>query len=176
MTQPERTVMQMAYVVEDMDTALQNWLQKIKVGPFFVLKSLATENLRYRGQSSELDIDIALGFSGDVCIELIQQNCDSPSVYRELLNRSGPGFHHWGLFSEDFDDDVSRYQRQDHELAFSGKVSVGARFAYLDTLAALGGMVELIEVTPEVRELFLNMENAHWEWDGSDPIRIIGPQ
>ena len=174
MTQPERTVMQMAYVVEDMDKALQSWLQKIKVGPFFVLKSLAAENLRYRGQPTDLDIDVALGFSGDVCIELIQQNCDSPSVYRELLQGKGEGFHHWGIFSENFEDDIVRYQQQDHELAFSGKVTVGARFAYMDTVAALGGMVELIEVTPTVRDLFYNMEQAHWEWDGSEPIRVIG--
>ncbi|MCB1663028.1 MAG: VOC family protein [Pseudomonadales bacterium] len=174
MTQPERTVMQMAYVVENMEQALERWLQKIKVGPFFVLKSLAAENMRYRGEPTNLDIDVALGFSGNLCIELIQQNCDSPSVYRELLQRQGPGFHHWGLYSETFDEDVLRYQQQNHELAFSGKVSVGARFAYMDTVKDLGGMLELIEVTPVVSDLFHNMESAHWDWDGRDPVRYVG--
>lgn len=173
MTQPERTVMQMAYVVNDMEQALERWLRKIKVGPFFVLRSLAAENMHYRGQPTDLDIDVALGFSGNVCVELIRQNCDSPSVYRELLLSKGEGFHHWGLFTEDFDKDVARYQQQGHELAFNGKVTVGDRFAYMDTLNDLGGMVELIEATPKVQDLFYGMESAHWEWDGSEPIRYI---
>lgn len=173
MTQPERTVMQMAYVVEDLETAMSQWLERVKVGPFFVLRHLQAENTKYRGTPTQIHLDIALGFSGDVCIELIQQQDQTPSVYREMLERTGPGFHHWGLFSENFDEDVARYQKLGHAEAFTGKVSIGARFAYMDTVASLGGMIELIELTPQVRDLFYAMESAHWEWDGSEPIRYL---
>lgn len=171
MSQPDGTIMQIAYVVEKLDTALTRWVGRLGVGPFFVMNSLEIVEPRYRGASTVLDIDIALGFSGSVCIELIQQNCDSPSVYRELLQSKGEGFHHWGMFSESFDQDVIGYQGDGYELAFSGAVAIGARFAYMDTVAALGGMTELIEVTPVVRELFSGLEQAALNWDGSDPIR-----
>ena len=173
MSQPDGTVMQIAYVVENIDAALEHWLGKIKAGPFFVLRSLEALDKRYRGAPTDVDLDIALGFSGNVCIELIQQNCKSPSVYRELLDSKGGGFHHWALFAESFEEDVARYQQQGHALAFSGSVAIGGRFAYMDTVAELGGMIELIEATPVVRELFANLENAALQWDGTDPVRYM---
>lgn len=165
--------MQLAYVVENLELALEHWLREIKVGPFFVLRSLEALDKRYRGAPTDVDLDIALGFSGNVCIELIQQKCKSPSVYRELLDSKGGGFHHWGLFAEAFDEAVVRYQQHGHVLAFSGAVVIGGRFAYMDTVAQLGGMIELIEATPGVRELFANLENSAREWDGTDPVRFM---
>jgi hypothetical protein len=173
MSQPDGTVMQIAYVVEDLELALEYWLKKTKAGPFLVLRSLECLDPRYRGVPTDVDLDIALGFSGNVCIELIQQNCKSPSVYRELLDSKGGGFHHWALFAESFDEEVARYQQEGHVLAFSGAVAIGGRFAYMDTVAELGGMIELIEATPGVRELFANLENSAREWDGSDPVRYM---
>jgi len=172
-SQPDGTVMQIAYVVDDMEAALGQWLDRMKVGPFFVLRSLEVLDKRYRGSPTDVDLDIALGYCGNVCVELIQQNCRSPSVYRELLDSKGSGFHHWGLFAESFDTEVDRYRQQGHALAFSGAVAIGGRFAYLDTVAELGGMIELIEATPGVRELFANLENASLQWDGTDPVRYM---
>lgn len=166
-------VMQIAYVVKDMEQSLEHWLQKMKVGPFFLLNNLEVVDPRYRGEPTDLDINIALGYSGGVCVELIKQNCDSPSVYRELLDSKGEGFHHWGVFSDRFDEDEARYRQQGHETAFSGRVAIGARYAYMDTVANMGGMIELIEATPNVRELFGNLESAALDWDGSDPIRLV---
>ena len=173
MSQPDGTVMQIAYVVESMDAALENWLRKIKAGPFFVFRSLEILNGRYRGAPTDVDLDVALGFSGSVCVELIQQNCQSPSVYRELLDNKGSGFHHWALFTESIDEEIARYERQSNALAFSGAVAIGGRFAYMDTTAELGGMTELIEATPVVRELFANLEDAARAWDGADPVRYM---
>ena len=85
MSQPTGAVMQIAYVVEEMDKALEHWLNKINVGPFFLLKNLEVVDPRYRGEPTDLNIDIALGYFGGDCVELIKQNFDSPSVYRELL-------------------------------------------------------------------------------------------
>ena len=165
--------MQIAYVVDDLEAAMEHWLDRMSVGPFFVLRNLEVLDKRYRGSPTEVDLDIALGYSGNVCVELIKQNCPSPSVYRELLDRNGPGFHHWGLFAKSFDQEVDRYRERGHALAFSGAVAIGGRFAYLDTVAELGGMIELIEATAAVRELFANFENASIQWDGSDPVRYL---
>jgi hypothetical protein len=50
-------------------------------------------------------------------------------------------------------------------------VAVGGRFAYFDTRRQTGGMIELIEVSPPVRQLFETIENAARGWDGRDPVR-----
>ena len=48
-----------------------------------------------------------MGFAGRMQIELLQPLDEEPSVYKELLDRSGPGFHHLGVASEDIDADVA---------------------------------------------------------------------
>ena len=171
MTQPVGDILQVAYVVQDLDAALDRWIRHMKAGPFFVLDHLQAEDTTYRGTPTDIDISIALGFSGALCVELIYQHDDSPTVYRDVHGAKGEGFHHWGVTSELFDEDIARYQEMGHELAFGGKVAVGGRFAYMDTVKELGGMIELIEWTPVVQDLFGAMEAAAVDWDGSDPIR-----
>ncbi len=171
MIQPVGQILQVAYVVQDLDAALERWIKHMNAGPFFVLEHFQAMDTTYRGQPTDPDISIALGFSGGVCVEFIYQHDDGPSVYRDVHGRDGEGFHHWGVATDTFDDDVARYRDMGHELAFTGRVAVGDRFAYMDTVAELGGMIELIEWTPKVADLFGNMAAAARDWDGSDPIR-----
>jgi hypothetical protein len=173
MLQPTGTIMQIAYVVQDIATGAARWTAATGAGPFFVLPHLEVLNLRYRGRPVNTDCSIALGFSGGVCVELIQQHDEAPSVFRELLARSGPGFHHWGFMTGDFDAELARHEAAGREIAFSGTVAVGARFAYVDTVDALGGMMELIEVTPPVAALFQSLEDSARNWNGRDPLRTL---
>jgi len=172
MSQPDGQVIQIASVVNDLDQALEHWTQTLGVGPFFVLDNLEVIDPVYRGKPSRFDATIALGYSGSVCIELIKQNDDAPSVFKEFLesNPNG-GFHHWAVGVEDLESEVARYQARGHDVAFSGRVAVGDAFAYMDTSRELGGMIELIKLTPVVRELFTGLEMAAVGWDGSDPVR-----
>ena len=39
----------------------------------------------YRGTASGVDMQVAVAQAGPVQIELIQQHCDRPSVYRDLV-------------------------------------------------------------------------------------------
>jgi hypothetical protein len=173
MIQPEGAVCQIAYIVEDLDAALKHWVEVLGIGPFFLIDSSIIENPRYRGQPTDLDLTAALSYSGSMCVEVIQQSNDSPSVYREIMDKRGPGFHHWGVLTGHFDDAISQYERKGYPLAFSGKVTIGGRFAYMDSYNDLNGMVELIELTPVVSELFEGLEAAAREWDGKDPVRRV---
>jgi hypothetical protein len=175
MSQPVGQVMQVAYVVTDLDRALEHWTQTVGIGPFVVLEGLEVIDQKYRGQPSDASLTIALAYSGHMCVELIKQNDTTPSVYRELLERNPQGgFHHWAIMTEDLDGEISRYQARGYEVAFSGKVVIGDAYAYMDTLHDLGGMIELIKLNPAVRELFANLESAAVDWDGRDPIRRPG--
>ena len=49
-----------------------------------------------------------------------------------------------------------------------------ARAAYVDTMAELGGMIELIGMNPAVEGLFAAVKEPSVNWDGKDPVRILG--
>ena len=172
MSQPVGAVMQIAYVVNNLEEAIRHWLQSAGVGPFFLLREIEILDPVYRQQNIDPCIDIAMGYSGSICIELIMPRDETPSVYREFINRQPEGgFHHWGILTESFESDIATYIERGYESVFSGRVAVGDAFCYVDTSEHLGGMVELIKLTPPVKTLFAEMELAAVNWDGTEPIR-----
>ncbi len=166
-------IMQVGYVVEDMDAALRYWTENLAIGPFFVIEHFPLQDTQYRGSPTDLDVDIALAFSATMCFELIVQNSKGPSVYSEVVEKRGFGFHHWAVSTRDFDGDVARYRSTGAEMALYGVAEVGGRAAYMDTMATLSGMVELIEITPPVEEFFTMVQRASVGWDGTDPVRRL---
>jgi Glyoxalase/Bleomycin resistance protein/Dioxygenase superfamily len=169
--QPDDGVVQMAYVVEDIQRAMRQWAEQLKVGPWFLLEHFTGVDPLYRGKPSEADVAIAMGFAGHMMIELIQPNNDAPSVYREVIDQRGYGFHHWGIASKDFDRDVTAYKQRGAELAFFARVPSGGRIAYMDTTAQLPGMVELIELGADFEPMFTGFYRASLGWDGKHPVR-----
>ena len=169
--QPDDGILQMAYVVKDIHTSMHQWVDQLKVGPWFLLEHFSGVDASYRGKPSGADVAIAMSFAGHMMIELIQLNNDAPSVYRETIEKRGYGFHHWGVGSKDFDRDVETYQKRGAELAFFAKVPSGGRVAYMDTTAQLSGMVELIELGADFEPIFTTFYRAALGWDGNNPVR-----
>ena len=106
-----------------------------------------------------------------MAIELIQQLNDAPSVYREIIDRRGYGFHHFGIATGNFDQEVERYRSSGASLAFLLRVPSGGRVAYMDTTATLPGFTELIELGSGFEPTFNRFYRASIGWDGSDPVR-----
>lgn len=169
--QPDDGIIQMCYVVPDIRAAMNTWINKLKVGPWFLLDHFTGTDPKYRGRDSSADVSIAMSFAGHMNIELIQPNDDAPSVYREWIERRGYGFHHWGRASLDFDRDVAKYEAAGHELVFLAGVPSGGHVAYMDTTAELPGYVELIGIGAGFEPLFSKFYRASIGWDGSEPIR-----
>jgi hypothetical protein len=169
--QPDNGVIQMAYVVADLDAAIHEWITKLRVGPWFVLEHFTGVDPVYRGQPSRADVRIAMSFAGHMNMELIQPNNDAPSVYREVIERRGYGFHHWGVATWSFDAAVAQYERGGHPLAFRAAVPSGGRVGYMDTTAVLPGFTELIELGGDFEPVFGRFYRASLDWDGKDPVR-----
>jgi hypothetical protein len=169
--QPDDGIIQMCYVVPDIRAAMRTWIDKLKVGPWFLLDHFTGTNPQYRGRDSTADVSLAMSFAGHMNIELIQPNNDAPSVYREWIERRGYGFHHWGRATSNFDRDVADYQAQGHELVFLAGVPSGGHVAYMDTTAVLPGYVELIELGSGFEPMFSKFYRASIGWDGADPVR-----
>lgn len=173
--QPINGIIQVAFTCDDIEASMRDWTARLNIGPWFLFEHFQFQWLRYRGKPTELDVTIALANSGGMMFELIQQNDPGPSVYREVQALRGHGFHHWAVAArpEEYDAVLEGYQERGHALALEGAVAIGARAAYADTLGALGGMVEIIEVTAAVEGLFTMVQQASVGWDGAAPVRIM---
>lgn len=171
--QPHGGIIQMAYVVTDLGAAIEHWVRDLKVGPWFRTDHFTGIDPIYRGAPSQADMAIAMAFAGHMQIELIQPNDDHPSVYRELIERSGPGFHHFGIASTDIDGDVAAMAAKGYTLAFRAGVPTGGEVAYLDGGPDKAGFIEYIEATSTMDETFTRFWRASVGWDGSNPVRSM---
>ncbi|WP_082686571.1 VOC family protein [Mycobacterium sp. IS-3022] len=80
-------IRQIGYVVTEIDRAIERWLE-LGVGPWFVMRNLSLA-ARYRGAPCEITQSLALSNSGDMQLELIQQQSEAPSIFTEFLDASG---------------------------------------------------------------------------------------
>jgi len=166
---PPRTIVQVAYVVRDMESAVQTWCATFQTGPFYMFHFDKTST--YRGEPVQLNVLIALGYSGDLQIEFIQPLDDGPSIYRETLNSRGEGFHHQKWQFEDYDADVARLKSMGLKPAMWGEVPGMARATYFDALSTLGYFIELSEGSAGHLQRMERIKQAAREWDGGDKIR-----
>lgn len=176
--QPINGIIQTAYTTPNIEDSMADWTSRLNIGPWFLFEHFQFQWIKYRGQPCELDVTVALATSGGMMFELIQQNDAKPSVYREVQQARGHGFHHWAVAArpEEYDSVVADYVKGGSALALEAAVAIGARAAYVDTLQTLGGMIEVIEVTPAVEGLFTMIQQASVGWDGTAPVRVLqGP-
>jgi hypothetical protein len=169
--QPQTGIMQMAYVVEDIDAAMRTWVDELKVGPWFLLPSFKGVEPSYRGRPAESDVALAMAYAGHMLVELIAPHDDRPSVYQEAIEHRGYGFHHFGVGTLDYDADLARHREEGHELAFETWVPTGGRVGYVDTTAELPGYVELIEMDAATDAAFTRFYAQSLAWDGTEPVR-----
>jgi hypothetical protein len=169
--QPFGKVIQYAYTVEDIERSMREYTERLGVGPWFKIGPFKAPEGRYRGQPSELNMTIAIGFAGHVQFELIQQNNDVPSIFKELIAKRGYGFHHWAVPVHNLEAGIEKYKGLGYEVAFTDRSPRGVRLAFVDTTAHLPGFVELIEMTDFLETKYTEMYHASVGWDGSDPIR-----
>ena len=165
-------IRQNGYVVRDLEAAMRHWTSVLHVGPFFHLPHVAIEELTYRGRPTNADVSIALAFSGDLQIELIQQHDDSPSVYKDFLDAGREGLQHVSSWTTDYDGTLARVTEAGHRVVQQGMLLGGLRFAYFDTELHPGTVFEISNATAAPFKGMIDaMQDAARTWDGSDPIR-----
>ena len=163
-------IIQNGFVVDDWRKAALHWAERLGVGPFFVLEHVQFDECRYRGEATEIDMSVAIAYTGGYQIELVQQHNDAPSIYTEFLQHNAPGLQHVGTLVEDLDQALDANELRDRIIQ-DGRTAAGQRFAYVDTILHNGTMVELIEADAEMHKAFAYMRKAAEEWDGRDVIR-----
>jgi hypothetical protein len=165
-------VRQIGHVVTDLDRALAGWLE-LGVGPWFVMRGL-TLTASYRGEPGQITHSLAMANSGDLQVELIQQEDQTPSVFTEFLAARGEGFHQIAYWAEDFDATMQAVSAAGWPVVWSGGEDVGTRFAYVEPPNCAASVVEIMELTEITAGMAEFVRDAATDWDGSDPIRALG--
>ncbi len=164
-------VRQIGYVVPDLDAALSSWLA-LGVGPWYILRG-QVQSGRYRGQPCTVTLSIAFANTGDLQVELIQQEDDTPSVYREFLDATGGGFNQLAWWAPDFDATIASIRAAGWPTVWSGGEDGGARFAYVEPPAGPAAIVEIMELNALTQGMADMVRGAAESWDGSEPIRTL---
>lgn len=163
--------MQNGYVVSDWREAASHWASVLGVGPFFALEHIDFAECWYHGDAADIDMSVAIAYTGRYQIELVQQHNDCPSIYTDFLARNPPGLQHVGTLVDDLDAALDENDLR-NRIVQHGRTSAGARFAYVDTVLHDGTMLELIETSADMRRTFDYMADAAANWDGRHPIRV----
>jgi hypothetical protein len=142
----DRNAFQSAWVVDDIYETANLWAEKTGIGPFFAQ-------------------------AGKMQIELIQPTGDMPSAYRDTVPMGRTAFHHIALWSSDVEAGIAGYEEKGFEVATRGNAAGIVQFAYIDTSAVFGHMIELVEKNDIIQGIFDSVATAAIGWDGSEPVR-----
>ena len=167
-------IMQLAYVPADFDAALRHWTQVVGAGPFFALDHVQLEDVRYCGAPSTIDFSMALGYWGDMQIELIRQHNDAPSIYKAWRDAGHEGLQHVCILVDDIAHARAVCAAAGATVAQEGRMAGGGEVIYVDTGGGPGTMVEILQPGPGTRGFFTMMRDAARGWDGSEPLRRLG--
>ncbi|MBN2977186.1 VOC family protein [Pseudomonas sp. FP597] len=160
------SIIQQAFLVEDLDSSIQDWLA-LGVGPFFVSRHPKYKTQVYRGQSIESDFSAAFAYSGDVQIELIQLHDDKPSVFEEFLRSQGFGVHHIGVLTDDIAADIEALELLGYSLIQRMTSLIDVETAFMSFPHKSGATLELIQRSPTLDAGFGMMKQITESWDGT---------
>ena len=174
---------QLGYVVPDVDASMQSYAGSMRVGPFTCNRGFKAPDGWYRGSTDMPELSIAHAYSGRLFIEFIQQHDDTPSVYKEFIDKHGYGLHHYGIAvaPEEYDATLEHFYSLGFENIFTDTLHGGTRIRYigpkgdaaLEKLRNETGVsyFECVEMFESEETFFTGMYEASLNWDGKTLLR-----
>jgi catechol 2,3-dioxygenase-like lactoylglutathione lyase family enzyme len=171
-------IRQVAYLVPDIEAAIDYWSRVLGVGPWFYNPHVPIRNYTYCGERYEPHNSVALANAGGLQLELLQTRNDVPSMYRDFQRAGHVGAQHFAYWTENFDADLKRAQAAGFKVRMSGEVGERGRFVYFEDPSGEkgchpGATIELSEVAGPKGKLFRMIRDAAEGWDGRDPVRAF---
>jgi hypothetical protein len=162
---------QIGFVVEDLVASAGKWATVHGVGPFHVLP-VVEQDAVVHGEPAPVSIQVGVAQAGPVQIELIQQHCDRPSIFREWSRNGTRAFHQLATVTTDYDGKKAHYEQLGYDIAAE---SPGGRFriAYIDTVEDFGFYTEVVEETSKFLAQLRQIAETCENWDGADPVRLL---
>lgn len=158
---------QLGFVVDDLVAAASRWATVHGVGPFHIGPPIEME-ATVAGEPAPASIRIGLAQAGPVQVELIQQLCDRPSLFRDWPRP----FHQLATVTADFDGRQRHMEQCGYEPVAAIEMPA-LRVAYFDTVADFGFYTELVSSNPDFFARWRGISETCAAWDGTDPVRIM---
>lgn len=171
---PSRLV-QIAYRVDDLETACHQWAERVGAGPFLCRRHLEV-TATHQGQPAVYDHSAAFGQWGPIMLELIELHECEPASMRAVLEHDHVGQpNHFACFVDDLDAASAALETQGMPLTMSLVTSSGMEVHFHDARHVVGGVLELYVGTPHLQGFYDKVAALAEGWDGSDVVRWISP-
>jgi hypothetical protein len=139
---------QIGVVVRDLDQA-KAFYERLGIGPFDEGPSAHTLERRIYGEPApDAAVRGALAKMGDLEFEILQP-VSGTTIQSEFLERHGEGVVHLCAHTDDLDGDIAELTGLGYEVISEGWLADGGHFAYFDTRATGGLVLELFETGAE---------------------------
>jgi hypothetical protein len=165
---PQYNPVQIAYFVNDIRESARKMSAMTGAGPFYVIDNIELEWSEHRNQPCNFVHSSAYGQWGNVMLELVQQESEGPSPFRDMYAQGEEGVHHVACFADSVEETIKQYDALGYPVATRAKAKVGTEFAFIDTRKVLGHMVEIYTPNETLSGFYDAVKAASIGWDGND--------
>jgi len=137
------TIMQICLVVKDAEAAMHNFMELFGVEKGVLKQIPAPEVSRtfYRGKEISTKTKYYVFKMGSVIVELTEPD-DSPSAWKEVLDRDGPGLCYLGVMVEDSAASVKFLEEKGNPAIHHGGTPQ-SNYTIVDTRESLGFLLNV---------------------------------
>lgn len=138
-------VTQVGIVVRDVEARARAWSQilGLPMPDIVVTDEYDKARTEYNGHPTPARAKLAFFNMGQVFVELIEP-IDGPSTWQDQLDRHGDSIHHIAFVIKGMTDKIAYLTGNGVPLVQRGEYN-GGRYAYMDGVAQLGAVLELLE-------------------------------
>ncbi len=142
-------IAQIAFVVENLDNAVENYYKLFGVGPwhFYTYQKPLVPRMTRNGRPTDYAMRVALSYFGTMRVELIEQ-IKGDTVYSDFISNHGYGIQHLGVLVVDMSAAIKQAETAGILMVMDGAgfgPDDDGHYAYLDTEKYIGTTIELIQ-------------------------------
>ena len=142
-------------------------------GPFFLIENIELAWGFHRGKEQKFVHTSAFGQWGNVMLEVVQQDIEGPSPFRDMYGPGDEGIHHMAMIVDSLTETYTWCEEYGYEIAAKAQTIGGNEFAFVDTIATLGYMLEIYERNDQLLGFYDLVLNASLDWRGEEPVRRL---
>ena len=166
-------IVQIAWFVEDARRAAEQMARRFGAGPFFFVPRIELAWSEVRGQPQKFLHSSAYGQWGNLMMELVQQDEEGPSPFRDMYAPGEEGIHHLAMVVDSISDAYAECHRLGLDIAAKAMTLVGTEFAFVDLVRQQGHMLEIYEKSDILTGFYDMIRTASVGWDGNTPVRSL---
>jgi methylmalonyl-CoA/ethylmalonyl-CoA epimerase len=99
----------------------------------------------FRGKETKFSIKIGMSRCFSTTIEIFQW-LKGDCIYKEFVDSQKEGLHHFGVFVEDLEKHIDKFQKEGIDVVQSGMFPPKLKYAYMDSVKVFGAVIELMEL------------------------------